>query len=96
MESNLELVSKLNPNNTQLKFVIGNLAGDYEKAKEIMISHGLTEKNAFPIIFMPASEGKRNYTKKDNELFAKLTNRVLQDKLNVRVLPQLHKILGIK
>jgi len=96
VKSDLDIIDKLDPNITQLKFVIGNLTNDYEDAKKI-INDYITSKNLkFPIIFMPVSEGKKEYTKNDIDLFRNLTIKVLDEKLNVRVLPQLHKILVIK
>lgn len=96
VKSDLDLIEKLDPTITQLKFVIGNLTSDYEDAKKIVNDY-ITSKNLeFPIIFMPVSEGKKEYTKNDIDLFRNLTIKVLEEKVNVRVLPQLHKILVIK
>ncbi|MHA1786543.1 MAG: 7-carboxy-7-deazaguanine synthase QueE [Candidatus Helarchaeota archaeon] len=96
MESKLDLIPHLNPNNTQLKFVIGNFEEDYEKAKEIINLDVISNKQRFSIIFMPVSKGRFAYTKSDNDFLEKLARQVLKDKLNVKVLPQLHKILNLK
>ncbi|MHA1798203.1 MAG: 7-carboxy-7-deazaguanine synthase QueE [Candidatus Helarchaeota archaeon] len=96
MESKLDLIPHLNPNNTQLKFVIGNFEEDYKKAKEIINLDVISNKQRFSIIFMPVSKGRFAYTKSDNDFLEKLARRVLKDKLNVKVLPQLHKILNLK
>ncbi len=96
MKSNLDLIKKLDSKKTQLKFVIGNLSDDYERATKIINDYLYVENLTFPIIFMPVSEGKKEYTARDLELYKQLTIKVLTEKLNIRVLPQLHKILKIK
>ena len=96
VQSNPDLIKYLDPKRTQLKFVIGNLEEDYKKAKEIIQMDYISRKNDFSIIFMPVSWGKTEYINKDYKLLKNLTDKVLQDQLNVRVLPQLHKILNVK
>jgi 7-carboxy-7-deazaguanine synthase len=75
---NFELFEKLRPKD-QLKFVIKDEL-DYNYAKEVL-KHHLIRAN---IIFQPVYGTGLNW----------LAERVLKDKLgNVRVLPQLHKII---
>ncbi len=62
----------------QLKFVIAD-RGDYEYAKEVLEAHPVNCE----VIFQP--EGGRELTA--------LAEWVLEDGLNVRVLPQLHKLI---
>lgn len=96
VKSNPDLIKYLDPKRTQLKFVIGNLKEDYETAKKIIQLENISKEKDFTIIFMPVSWGKAEYSEKDYELLKNLTKKVLQDQLNVRVLPQLHKILNVK
>ncbi|NHI90864.1 MAG: 7-carboxy-7-deazaguanine synthase QueE [Candidatus Lokiarchaeota archaeon] len=96
VKTDLSLIKFLNPENTQLKFVIGNLEEDYEIAKRIILTDYISKEKKFQIIFMPVSEGKTQYTAKDYKLLKAITDKVLEDQLKVKVLPQLHKILNVK
>jgi 7-carboxy-7-deazaguanine synthase len=74
----LDNIDRLRPTD-QLKFVIAD-EKDYEYAKDILKKH----TPLFPVIFTPVG---------GTEGLDDLAETVLEDRLNVRVLPQLHKII---
>lgn len=83
-ESDLEVIKKtktMYPNKTQFKFVISNKT-DYEYGKRILQSDLKEAKNA---VIQPQWK-KKSFTRK-------LAQLMLQDKLNVRLILQQHKII---
>jgi len=68
----------------QLKFVITDDI-DYNRAKEIIEQYPLPD-NFINIVFSPVGGVNLGW----------LARKVLQDKLQVKVLPQLHKIIGVR
>jgi len=68
----------------QLKFVIGDDV-DYERAKKVIKEYPLPD-NFKDIVFSPVGGIKIDW----------LVKKVLEDRLQVRVLPQLHKIVGVR
>ena len=74
---NPDMIDDLGPTD-QLKFVIGDL-GDYTYAVELLEKHPPKAQVVFTVV--------------DGTNIQWLADRVLEDGLNVRVLPQLHKIV---
>jgi len=83
--SNLDLLGA----GDQIKFIIVD-DNDYDYAKDFLEKHKISSKCA--IIFTPCWLAPDKLT--DNALtLRKLAERVLSDRLSVRVLPQLHKLV---
>ncbi len=79
-KSDENLIARLEPKD-QIKIIIAN-DGDYEFAKEMINKAGAD----IDVILQPQGGIKTK----------SLVGQVLNDRLRVRVLPQLHKIIGIK
>ncbi|MBW2645948.1 MAG: radical SAM protein [Deltaproteobacteria bacterium] len=69
----------------EVKFVIGNRS-DYEFARELIQKTGLEPSARYPIHFSPVF-GKQE--------LSTLAGWILNDRLNVRLQVQLHKIIGV-
>ena len=76
-KTNLSLLKELEPKD-QIKFVIQDLI-DYEYAKDIILKNSFKAK----VIFQPVYGSNLN----------ELVDLVLRDNLNIRVVPQVHKII---
>ena len=73
----------------QLKFIIGN-ENDYIIAKEIINKYNKEFELCNNIIMIPV------WSKNWNMDLKHLSKKVLNDNLGIKVLPQLHKIIGVK